>query len=239
MATVNKIRQQVNRLLSDASNRVEAKEFLSVIRDNWHIAEDSIEKHVRIALTLVIIFELLARAAVSEVSISGFKLTDLSLLQKLLPLGFAYLAYQVSALYSRRRLMIELHDEMVKSILPGFHANNLGYYAHPPQSSFNTEQLLSANTQGWLSQWIHNLSAPIWFVTILGPPTFQIYAYYRLFDLFGFADVLLWLSLAVTAALTVQAFLFFIAIDPITRPAEYVAEEPQNSEAEQSSGGDK
>ena len=84
MKKASKICQQVDQLLKDDSQNDEAKEYLGVIRENWKIAETSIEKHVRTALILVIVFELLMGAGVSEVSISGFKFGQIRFLRECL-----------------------------------------------------------------------------------------------------------------------------------------------------------
>jgi hypothetical protein len=211
----NTIKKQVAAALADSTVQADADEYLKSVRENMRSTEDSIIKVGRTLLVVIIGFEFLARGAISEASIAGLKFTDLSLIQKILPVLIAYLTYWLHSLYAFRRLLSEAHNQVMEKTQPAIYINDLDYYVKA-HSAFSTENLLASNTEGIQSKFIGNLTKPFMLVIALGPTLFEIYAFYRCFSAFGIHDLIVWVVLIVSVPFVVQSLLFIWGTTELT-----------------------
>jgi len=208
------IKEQVNAALSKESTHTAAAEYLKAIRENMRTTEDEFIKVGKTLLVAAVGFEFLARAAISEASVGGFKFTDLSLVQKFLPVIIAYLTYWMHSLIARRRLLREVHDTFIEKLHPEFYSNNLEFYSEPP-SPFNTQILIFRNTEGLYSSLMDNLLVPFIIVITFGPVLFEVYAFYRCFLTFGWDSVVIWSALVISLLFLTQSVLFLLGINKL------------------------
>ncbi len=213
-----KLEDQIEALIKDGANIEEAKEYLSVVRDNMRLTEEAARRAVRLLLLFCFAFELLSRAAVTELSLAGIKIQELPLIHKLLPLGIAYMYYLVSCHYTRRRLLIGLHDNLMEKAMEPFYRNNLEYYGHFP-SNFSTHNLLIANSTGLYAKLLWLLSFPIIIALTIGPGIFLVYCSCRCFVEYGFTDVLVWLVTILSVVMVFHSLLTWQGVNRII-PAE-------------------
>ncbi|MEM6458128.1 MAG: hypothetical protein AAF710_01920 [Planctomycetota bacterium] len=206
------IKEQLANVLSDADCHDNFREYVKTVRDNMVYTESALWKTGRTMLVFIIAFELLNRAIIAEVSFGGFKITDLDLIRRFLPLGVAYFYYQTSSFIALRRFLKELHDQSFRLLYPEMYEHNLECYVHPP-SAFETEHIVELNTGGVLKTLIGSLSVPLMFAIVVGPVLFQGYAMFYTFRAFGLADIIVWIVALASLAFTVQGILLIFSID--------------------------
>jgi hypothetical protein len=186
-------------------------EYTSALRDNLRDIEARTTQATRTLIILLVAFELLHRAAISEVSAFGFKFSDLSLIQKFLPLVAAYMYYLVSSLYVMRRLTREAHDEAIQLKRPTLVQNGVHYYL-VPSSHFVTEEIVENASTGVVKSLVEKLSMPLMAAILFLPIVFSVYSYVVLFWQFGIKDIVLWFSLIVSIPFSLQGLLLYIGV---------------------------
>lgn len=126
------MKEQLTKLLADKSVHEDAKECLGIFRENLQKADAASVRQSAIFLFLAVSFELLNRAAISEISIAGLKVSDLGLVQKVLPVGIAYYYYAALSSYSSRRLLMEVIDRTVEHVYPKLYEADWHVFMYPP-----------------------------------------------------------------------------------------------------------
>jgi hypothetical protein len=153
-------------------------------------------------------FELLTRAAVSEVSIGYFKISDLTLVIKILPVIICYTYYELISMGSLRRLKSIMLFELIQSELKPPKNDDLApimFFG----TSYEAEELIARNIEGKTSIIVESLTLPLKLAIILGPILFIIYAYYRIFATYGFGDILSWIFLPVSLSFLPEGLIIF------------------------------
>jgi hypothetical protein len=124
---------------------------------------------------------MLSRAAISEVSLGPFKISDFSMIFKFLPAVIAYSYYEMASILMMRKLLSETFHMVMRNIHKPVYDNDLDYYLLPP-SVFGMEEVLTRGFSGRVARVIDNLSVPLMIAVLIAPPIFVGYA---------FSDVLL------------------------------------------------
>lgn len=203
MATIS---ERVSVALGDESSVTAARDYLlEAVRENAKSIEESFSKLGRAVLVFCVAYELLKRASLAEMSFGGMKITDLSLVQKALPLAIAYLYNRLIATLAIRRFLQELHFALVEKLYPSFVTTGLWRLALPGSNeAVNFAAIGASRGQGAA---VLNLSIPEAAATILGPFLFWCYAVWTLFSGFGERDIFVWAVAVLSIPLLVQAFL--------------------------------
>jgi hypothetical protein len=149
-----------------------------------------------ISLILVAVFELLARAAISKVSIGPFEIADLSLVQKGLPVAVAYAFYDYMSIGNYIVACFVLHNAVLEYTSPEMINRRLDYFLAPRAHSLTGSELFT-DFPGKRS-FTNYASNYFFLVTAFLGAAFQVYAYYVLFRQFHFTDVLVWVGLALS-----------------------------------------
>jgi hypothetical protein len=209
------LKERIDRALTGTDDKESVGKYLDVIRSNLRDCTAMFDRRVQTLIIAIIGLELIAQAAVSEVSFAGIKLSDLNLVQKLLPCVIAYLYYSLATVISYRRLLEEVHDRVTGHLFPAFLANNLEFYGHPP-TVFHLEKIIASDVGGRFGSFLDGLTTPLKLVLGLGPAVYVAYAECRLFALFGAKDLLVWISFVVTLLLVVHVFLQMVGVNRVT-----------------------
>ena len=91
-------------LASDKSSKF-IESNIQNIYSNSKDVDASLIQSTRTLFLLILGFELLRTASISEASIGGMKLTDLTLVIKIFPAAVAYMIYWISSLWMLRILL--------------------------------------------------------------------------------------------------------------------------------------
>ena len=95
------LRACVERLFSDFNNKhYLTGEYLEVIRENFRDLSSAFGKSITHSLMVIAAFELLLRSALNSASLGPFEISDLSLVEKALPILGSYLYYDVGTIKS-------------------------------------------------------------------------------------------------------------------------------------------
>jgi hypothetical protein len=212
---MNSIKKKLDAIPSEELTKEDIQGNLLIVRDNLKYTESTIVRSSRFLLLIAIVFELISRAAVSELSFSGVKITDLSLIQKTLPLIAAYFYYTTMSGVAMRRLLTEFHDRLFTLLSPKFRTEDFELFLLP-FTPLITERIIANNTNGWISKLIRNLSLPLMIIVLLGPLIFEAYAFYELFYSFGVKDVVTWIVLSISLVFITHGIMYGIGTDNIT-----------------------
>lgn len=203
------ISKSVEAALYDPESLKYIDAYLSALKDNLQKTEDSLKSALVILFFLISVFELLTRAAISEVSLGPFKLSDFSLVYRLLPVVIAYCYYEMFSVLSMRRLSLLTFHTIMGKVHKSISDNDLDYFLLPP-ATFRMEELLSRRSSGKLAGAIEAISSPLMLFVLAAPLVFLVYSYYRCFMVFGFKDILVYTSLLFSILFSLQSILFGI-----------------------------
>jgi len=187
---------------------VDLKPWLPVLRTSIGETEQAIAGTTQILSIAIVGYWFLARTVVAEISVSGFKITDLGLIQKLLLLLISYCYYRFMALATRRRFLRAAYAVIAERVEPWLEEAELGFFVLPPDV-FSSEVMASASADKRLAKWIDTLSYPIMAAVAFGAVIVEIYALVTCFLKFGFGDMLLWAIVFASLLFLVQGTLLF------------------------------
>jgi hypothetical protein len=185
-----------------------APDYLAVLRENMRNAETAFRRTTILLVLLAASFELLSRGAISEVSGAGLKLSDLSILHKILPALVAYVFFELCSLINQRTAHGILHDAVMKQVYPSLYRQELVRPLRPVTASvFNDPELYFLPYPGRAYKAISYFQIGMVIVCFVGFLAFQLYAFNQLRIAFGFKDLLVCISFAIAFVFSVTALL--------------------------------
>ena len=199
------ISEDLKQFLSTDENKKFAENYIEVIRANLNESAVRFERRFGTLIIAIILLELITQAVVAEFSLFGLKISDLALIQKMLPVAIACLYYYFINISCYRLLLSVVHEEIFKLTHPDLNTHVLNFYAHPPFAMI-VERIIIIGTGGQFGKSLDILSRPLKLVISIGPIAYLAYSFYRSFESFGFKDVIVWLSLVITIFFTVLVF---------------------------------
>ena len=204
--------EKIGDALSNTNTHGFAQSYLEAILTGMEKAESRFHQASLLMFFLFLVFELLTRAAISEVTVGPFKVNNLTLIQKGLPVVIAYLYYELCAFRAMVIIQSVVYKSIVKGICKPFHDNNLETIAMF-SSTFDVEDFLESNVEGNSNRLIGFLSQPLRLTLVFMPLLFAAYAFYRCFSIFGKGDFLVWTSLVISALFLLQGMLILSSKD--------------------------
>jgi hypothetical protein len=205
MATQS-LSDHVKKAFGSAKSKEYAKEYLETIHANWRDAESRISQSLLSLVFFISVFELLTRAAVAEVTLGPFKVTDLAIIQKILPLIVAYFFFEFGSSTIQRNELSDVYYEIIRVCHKSISSNNLQYYLSPRIGFFLFGNLFWQPANILVRNIQYLLQIPIVLFAILGPTIFEIYAFLRLFEGFGVSDIVVWFVLLFSVMIMIQAY---------------------------------
>lgn len=194
----------------------EAKEYANSVYSSWKDVANTLSRNSILVLVLIGIFELLAfQRQNSTITIGSFTFADVPVVQIVLPAVVAVLLYDCIRLTGRWNDLQDAYCELMNIYAPELYKNDLDLFVKPslpavwsvggtPRSGIITPS----------EKFIGNINlAVVFIVGLLFPLAFEAQAYIRLFQKFGYQDVLLWISLIVTVTFAVCTVTFIFIKD--------------------------
>jgi hypothetical protein len=198
------MRSRIADAFKDSEPRSYLNDFTTEIRTNWREVEKDLKRSAFLMFVFATVFELLTRGGVAELSLSFVKVTDLGIIQRLLPVAVAYFAYSTVSLLLETAVYLVVHDACMKTAYPSLSAEDLNRLIWPSNSVLLGEArfMYFLEERSIVSRSLDITTAVKLLALVLAPLAFEIYAFWRLFAQFGFWNILVWFS----AALSLLAF---------------------------------
>lgn len=205
MSQLKSITERINSAFDSLESDESKSNYIQAVRASLEDIETKLQANLKIVLVGMVAFELVVRASLSELSLGPIKITDLSMVQKILPAVVAYFYNQIISLYAIRILARQVHDRAIKYTARSIYENDLEYFTLP-HSWFLTEDIMKQYTGIKLFTII---TIPVKFATVVAPIAFLVYAYYQNFRISGSSDILVWSSLIASVILAIQGAMFY------------------------------
>jgi hypothetical protein len=196
---------RVKKAFSDERTREYGDDYLEHIRDTWRQVDVRLTRSRIIFLVLIAVF-LLFGQAVEAVSLGPLKISDVSVVYKLLPAAIAFYCFNLWSLTANTNDLVILHHEVMRSIRKPLVDNQLEGYLFPHWGIIYYKPILETGgagsrlATGCLRGWL------IMSVYLLLPLVFEVYAFFRLFSQYGIADLLVWISLVISIYFLAQTW---------------------------------
>lgn len=207
MASRRLVERVKDSLASESPDYVD--QYYKALLDNFYRLDEKFHRAILLLLFSVAAFELFAYTSIKEAALGPFKLTDLGLLQKYCPLVVAYSYCSLSSLGTMRHYMRDLTTAVITVSHDSVAKNSLDLFLQPP-SLFLTSEISQKLSHGILSKTFLLIETVIVFALSAGPIIFLIHAFYKVFVLFGFRDLNVWVSLILSLVFVLQVVLLFI-----------------------------
>jgi hypothetical protein len=210
--------KSVSQRISDAfkdDSAADAKEYMAALSDNWKDLTASLAKQTILLFLLIAVFELLAyQHAARAITVGPLTLANTSILQLFLPTIISYFIYDQVRL-SCRWLDIDIaYHAIYEKLWPNQNANSLPELVTPTLPGlWRIGTSVSAEVEQPSERLTFRVNV---LVSILAgsvlPLAFEAQAFYVLFVKFGFRNILLWISISISAALIVSAVTIFCTL---------------------------
>lgn len=204
---VRRISDRIQAAMEDPSVVKSIDGFLEELIKNLRELDAKVERLIFQFIFLYLGFELITQAAIAEISLGAFKVSDLSLVQKLMPIIIVITWYEMISMLTIRKFSSTAFERIMEKTHEKLFENDLHQLMLPP----NSERLISWIT-GIKKGLSSNLLVSIYFmlgllVFFLGPMAIYFRMFYQLFSLFPITDLVVWFSLGVTFVYVVLGFL--------------------------------
>jgi hypothetical protein len=204
------ITERVRSAFPDEASLGYAGEFAESLRGNMKDIAEAARRSVLFGLLTVATFELINRAAVTDVQIGPLKVRNLSLINKAIPLVFAYLVYDTAALELRYRYCERTYLEIMKLAHKRIRSVGLDCLTFPATPSLFGPFLLETQSRlGRLAGTLRQVFRAAAIVSTLGV---EFYLLSQLFKTYGFRDILTWFVVAMSLVLLGCAAIVYVVI---------------------------
>lgn len=200
------VKQRVLDSFQGDGSTVQAKEYGENVYAAWKDISVSLSRSVILIFLLMAVFELLAyQHTATAISIGGFTLGNAPVVQIVLPAIVAFVLYDGCRLSVRWLELQTAYFELIKISAPMQHNYGLDFLVRPNLPAL--WGISSSNYTGSaVDEFMHRLNLYVTSTMIVVVPVaFECQAYYRLIQKFGYHNVLLWISLVVTALFGVSS----------------------------------
>ena len=161
----------VTETFSDPSEESYRSDYIVELRDNWRHITAAHTRDVVLILFLGAVFELMARSAITRVSIGPFEVGDIPVVFKILLLFVGYLLYDVAILDTWHALMESAHGHLMRLAHPKVRSADFDWLLVPRVHPF-ANTLIPANSR--LAKFANALLVVAF---VLGVVVFEIRAY--------------------------------------------------------------
>jgi hypothetical protein len=211
---------------ADEAGRTEnptAIAYLSELRSRMKDLSESSRRTVVLLLLVAAVFQLLDQAAVVSVQAGPFQIRDLSLIQRVLPLIFAYLIYDATVFGVRYLYSLRVASEIARSCQPSIKSSSLDALLNP-QGSPLFGPMLWHRSKSRQYRLLTGLTLVLRLGSLLVPLMIEVYAFYRLFEVFGRRDEVIWISALISFGFIVLAAMVILTglRDGLIRPRALV-----------------
>jgi hypothetical protein len=183
----------------------EAKEYSEKVYAAWKDVSATLGRCALLIFLLIAVFELLVYQSTSAaISIGTFTLVNAPIVQIMLPAIVAFVLYDGYRLSVRWLRLQWAYRKLMEIFAQRQYDNDLDVLIAPGLPSLWGIGAIgwSAKTVGTADWFMFYVNRIVVFSLLLAiPVAFECQAYYRLIQKFGYNDILLWVSLAITVLL--------------------------------------
>jgi hypothetical protein len=192
------------------NNPQKAGEYLEKLEVSMNETAQAERKSMVILLVIAAAFELIRRTAVEEIQFAVLQVKDFSLIEKVLPLLFAYYLYEIVILSIRIGYGLRTHSIIIELVNPGLRRTNLDRLITPRTASlFGPVGIGSEGPVGHLMSIPGNLLRTIVFLLLVGA---EVYMLFWLFRLSGSRDFVVWCVSVVSLSFLAYAAAIYVAL---------------------------
>lgn len=189
----------------------EAKEYADKVYAAWKDVSSSLSRNAALVFILIAVFELLAYQKESiALTVGIFTFTNVPVVQIVLPVIVALVVYDGYRLTARWVDLQYAYQDLVEKYAPKLSENELDILIRPSLPAFWGIGISSSYKSGQFAEKFINVTNGI--VALAAafalPLGFAAQAYYQLFGKFGYQNILLWLSVAITTMLTAFSLIY-------------------------------
>ena len=209
--------KKIEDAFSDPESLEYANDYLKELRTNFRVLDNNLRRAIFLFLLFIALFELVTQATITEITVGPFKIANLAILQKLIPVFASYYYYVMHYSIAWRQELHSVHSKVVSIVYKKIFES--GLYAYLILSA--NELLGSPGVYSDIdsTRLLEYLRIPILVTLMIGPVAFELYAFYQLFVSFGTADPIVWMALIVSVMFLLQAYIIFRAGAKIDREA--------------------
>lgn len=189
----------------DDGSTVQAKGYSENVYAAWKDISASLSRTAILIFLLMAVFELLVyQHTTASISIGGFTLGNAPIVQIVLPTIIAFVIYDGGRLTIRWLNLQTAYSALMRISAPLQHNNGLDFLIRPSLPALWGIGPLYIGDK--VDKYMHKINVYVSRTTVfVVPVAFECQAYYRLIQKFGYHNVLLWISLVVTALFGVSA----------------------------------
>jgi hypothetical protein len=202
---------RARKAFSDSRVSGYADDYLAVVRENWRHAEFNVRRATLRLVLIAVVFELMSRAIIAGAELGSLEINDISVIERLLPVIFAFTLYEFwYSLYATEKFW-ELHQATIRAVYRPLYEHDLEIAlapaGHVPVHGENlfAEYFEKSSLLSRLRQIFEAVSLAVLHGSFIA---FTAYAFYRLFERFGVDDPLTWVSIVVSSILTSHGLLY-------------------------------
>jgi hypothetical protein len=188
----------------------ETAALLGDILQNLRDLQKLISARVFSLFVVALATELVFASRIESVSLFGFAIRDLSILQRLAPVLFAYFFFLLATLLSNRRMLEAAFEIGFRRVYPTLSASGLDRLVTPPEP-LKLYSLVRAHVGGAKRGWVQSAGVSAALMLVFVPPAYLLWTAGRCMARFGPLDPLTALSCALSLLLLVQALLLMSA----------------------------
>jgi hypothetical protein len=206
-----KLAERVRDAFKNPIDRDRIEQYLDNVREKLKDIDTALGRSVGTILLLVAIFELLNRAAISQVRLGPFTIADTSFIRTGLVVITSYYFYDMTYLFAHRLQMTQVFKAVTRLAHPAWDYNDIVRYLYPQRTS-----LIPRNFEGLEDVRAYKLlSRLIWFIPWGGSIIWLIYAYIVEFRHSHVAEIAVWGALFLTLYFVLLAFLILAKLDTL------------------------
>jgi hypothetical protein len=193
-----------------------AQNFLSELRTNWREAEKDLRRTIGTLLLAAAVLQLTLSSPddpKAKLTLLGMEITDIRMVQLVLPVVVAYLFSNIAVLLSDIHLFVATHGLVYKLTCSRFADNNIQSLLDPPNASFVSYSRRHNFVESSSLKFTYSML--FWLklaVIVLGPILFEMYAYWKLFKLPDDTDFLVLVSCLVAGVMILGGLSLLIGI---------------------------
>jgi hypothetical protein len=199
---------RIDTAFRDPTTRGYGNDYLSAVRKNLEDLSRDMRRFQFLTLVIAVIFELISRTAVQNVQVGPVQVSDLSLIQKALPIIFSFTLHQMVYLNLSGVLLGRVHDELIRNLYPSLKEQEVQGFLLVAGSPLHDVRIQRANTRLRVMLRLFTVIAGL---GILGASAIVgLYMIVTLFITYGWGDWLVWCSTAISAVIAFHGLLLFL-----------------------------
>ena len=183
-------------------------DYFKTVLENIHRIDEKFHRAILLLIFSVAMYELAAHTWITEVTLGPFKLSNLALLQKYIPIVVSYAYCAITSLGTLRKYMRHLIVDVMSIHHQSTVTNDLEMFIVPP-SLLQTSEIVSTFSEGVIPKILRVIMGILTLSLLTGPIAFLVHSFYQCFVIFGFRDVNLWISAFLSLVLVLQGILVF------------------------------